>query len=170
MVQSAALTVPQYLAELSPERRKVIGAVRALVKRHLPDGYAEVMEYGMIAWVVPLRRFAETYNGKPLTYVGLAAQKNNYALYLMCAYQHEAEADALAEAYAAAGKKLDMGKSCLRFKRLEDLVEDAVARAVASTSVEQLIAAHEAVHAPKRGAKRAANPPPATVRARNKAR
>ena len=85
MVSSAAATVEAYLAELPPERRAVVATVRALVNAHLPEGYVEGMHWGMIGWVIPLSRYPVTYNKQPLIYAALAAQKNNYALYLMCA-------------------------------------------------------------------------------------
>ena len=86
----------------------------------MPAGYAESMAYGMIGWAVPLARYPNTYNGQPLGYVALAAQKNYFALYLTCAYQDAAEEAWLADAFARSGKKLDKGKSCVRFRRLEE--------------------------------------------------
>ena len=112
MVSSAAATVEAYLAELPPERRAVVATVRALVNAHLPEGYVEGMHWGMIGWVIPLSRYPVTYNKQPLIYAALAAQKNNYALYLMCAYSDSQVERDLRAAYAAAGLKLDMGKSC----------------------------------------------------------
>jgi hypothetical protein len=144
-VQSPAKTVPEYLDELSPERSAVLRKVRTLVRRHLPKGYAETMGFGVIAWVVPLARYPVTYNGQPLCYVGLAAQKNHYALYLMGCYMDPAATARLAAAYKAAGKKLDMGKSCLRFHAFADLVPDAIAEAVRLATPAQFIARHEAI-------------------------
>lgn len=147
MVSSAAQTVPAYLAELAPERRAVVSAVRDLVNAHLPDGYVEEMAFGMIGWNIPLTRYPKTYNKQPLNYAGLAAQKNGYSLYLNCVYT-DSERDAhLRAAYARAGRKLDMGKSCLRFKSLDDLLQDEIAAIVASTSVEQYVAMYEASRA-----------------------
>ncbi len=143
MVRSAAATVEAYLAELPEERRAVVSAVRELVLAHLPEGYRETMDWGMISYEVPLERCPDTYNGRPLSYIGLAAQKRHYALYLMGAYQDSRTEAELREAFARAGKKLDLGKCCLRFRRLDDLVLDAVADAVAATPVDELIARHE---------------------------
>ena len=146
-MQSSAATVEQYLASLPPDRRTVVGTVRDMVRRSIPNGYVEAMAYGMIGWGIPLSRYPDTYNGQPLAYVALAAQKNYYALYLTCAYQDSADAQWLAEEFARAGKKLDMGKSCLRFKGLDDLPLDSLARFIARTPPEQLIAQHEQARA-----------------------
>ena len=144
MATSKAATVDQYLAELPPERREVVSTVRDLVRRNLPKGYAETMNWGMISYELPLARYPNTYNGQPLSYVTLAAQKNYYALYLMGAYQGSDQAKQLADAFKRAGKKLDMGKACLRFKTLDDLPLDAVARTIASTPPDELVAQFEA--------------------------
>ena len=144
MVSSTATTVEAYLAELPPERREVIATVRALVNANLPDGYAERMNWGMISWEIPLSRYPLTYNKQPLIYAALAAQKNHYALYLMGAYADSQNERDLRAAYAAAGMKLDMGKSCLRFRALEGLLRPAVAAAIASTPPETHIARYEA--------------------------
>ena len=82
MVQSSALKVVDYLAELSPERRKALGSVRRVIRKHLPKGYVEVMNWGMICYEIPLRTFPDTYNGKPLMYAALASQKRHMAVYL----------------------------------------------------------------------------------------
>jgi len=144
MVSSKETTPAAYLASLPPDRRKVIAAVRRLVKKHLPEGYVETMNWGMLSYEIPLSRYPDTYNKQPLSYVALAAQKNNYALYMMNVYGNEALMDKLAAAYSAAGRKLDMGKSCLRFRTLEELPLDVIGEIVASTSVESHIAASEA--------------------------
>ena len=143
MVSSAATSVTQYLEELPPERRKVVAAVRAVVRKHLPKGYAESMNWGMIAYEIPLARYPETYNKQPLAYVALAAQKNNYALYLSGPYM-DPEVDAmLREAFKSAGKKLDMGKSCLRFKSLDDIPLDVIGKVVAAVPVDRYIEHYE---------------------------
>jgi Arc/MetJ family transcription regulator len=157
MVSSRATTVDAYLRDLPEERRAVVSAMRDLVRRHLPKGYEESLAWGMITFGVPLERFPDTYNGQPLCYIGLAAQKNHFALYLMGAYQDGAIDRALREGFARAGKTLDMGKSCLRFKRLDELPLDVIARAVAALPPEELIAAHEKQHGGRRtGSRKAA--------------
>ena len=113
-MQSNATTVEDYLATLPDDRRTAITTVRDLVNEHLPDGYRESMAFGMITWSVPLERLPDTYNGQPLGYIALASQKNYMTLYLMSAYGDEETW--FREEYAKSGKKLDMGKSCVRFK------------------------------------------------------
>jgi len=144
MVVSKVTTVADYLSELPPERAKVIAHVRDLVNQALPDGYREGIGYGMIGWVVPLEDYPDTYNGQPLIYAGLAAQKNHFALYLNCVYSSPERTERLKSAFAEAGKKLDMGKSCIRFKRVGDLPEMVVAAEIASATPEQFIAINEA--------------------------
>jgi len=144
MVSSKATTPAAYLASLSPERRKVIAAVRAVVKKRLPTGYVETMNWGMLSYEIPLSRYPDSYNKQPLMYLALAAQKNNYALYLTSVSSDKALMARLATAYKTAGKKLDMGKGCLRFKTLEELPLDVIGDIVASTSVERRIGLSEA--------------------------
>ena len=144
MVSSKAATPEAYLAELPPERAALISHVRDLVNAHLPPGYVERMSWGMISWEVPLERYPDTYNGQPLAYAGLAAQKNHCALYLNCVYASEARTARLREAWAAEGRKLDMGKSCIRFKNRDDLAEEVLARTIASVPVDAFIAEYEA--------------------------
>ena len=147
MATSKAATVEEYLDELPPERREVVSKVRDLVRRNLPTGYNETMSWGMITYGLPLSRYPNTYNGQPLGYVALAAQKNYYALYLLGPYMDSERSQQLADAFKKAGKKMDMGKSCLRFKKLDDLPLEAVGRAIASMPPDELIAHYEQAHA-----------------------
>jgi uncharacterized protein YdhG (YjbR/CyaY superfamily) len=147
MVSSKAASPEAYLDELPPERREIVSRVRDLVNSNLPAGYIERMSWGMIGWELPLERYPDTYNKQPLAYAGLAAQKSHYALYLNCIYASEERTQRLREAYARAGKKLDMGKSCIRFKKAEDLAEDALAEAIASVPPDAFIAEYEASRA-----------------------
>lgn len=144
-MQSDASTVEEYLAELSPERRDIVAAVRDTVNAHLPAGYVEGMGWGMITWSVPLERYPDTYNGQPLGYLALASQKRYLALYLNCVYSAPGAEQELRERWAATGRRLDMGKSCLRFRRLEDLDLDIIADLVAATPVEDFLAHYQAV-------------------------
>ena len=143
MVSSKAETPEAYLAQLPPERAAVISEVRDLVNAALPPGYVEQVS-GMIGWVVPLSRYPQTYNKQPLMLAALAAQKNHNALYLVCAYADEARGAALRDAYKAASRKIDMGKSCLRFRTRDDLVDGAIVAVIAGTPVDALIAGYEA--------------------------
>jgi hypothetical protein len=144
MVSSNALTIDDYLAELPPERRSIVASVRDLVRRNLPDGYRETMNWGMISYELPLERYPDTYNGQPLMYAALAAQKNSYTLYLTSVYQDADRKKTLEREFTKAGKKLDMGKSCLHFKRLEDLPLDVIARVIGGTPPEKFIEQYEA--------------------------
>jgi hypothetical protein len=146
MVSSAAVTVSEYLASLPPERRKVVAAMRSFIREHLPKGYREAMSFGMIGYELPPSASARTPAGKPLVYVALAAQKNNYALYLTCAYLDEERTERLRKAWAAMGRRPDMGKSCLRFRSLEELPLEAIGREIASTPPAEFIRRHEAGH------------------------
>ena len=144
MVRSAAATVEEYLQELPPDRREDIQLVRELVLDNLPPGYVETMNWGMITYEIPLDRYPKTYNSQPLMYAALASQKRHMALYLMCVYSHQESRAWFEERYKASGKRLDMGKSCVRFRRLEDLPLDLIAETIAGTSVEDYIEFYEA--------------------------
>ena len=144
MVQSTAETVEEYLAELPPERAAVVEEVRRLVLANVPDGIEETMNWGMISYEIPLSRYPDTYNGQPLMWAALAAQKHHYALYLHTVYADGEVEQELRDAYAAAAVKLDLGRSCLRFKRLDQLVPDAVAAVVGACTVEEYIELYEA--------------------------
>jgi Domain of unknown function (DU1801) len=144
MVSSKAPTPEAYIAELPPERAAFVSRLRDLVNANLPSGYVEKMSWGMISWELPLERHPNTYNGQPLVYAALAAQKSHTALYLNCVYASEERTERLKAAWAAAGKKLDMGKSCLRFKRPEDVAEGVLAETIRSIPVERFIAEYEA--------------------------
>lgn len=143
-MRSEAPTVDEYLAELPPERREVVEAVRALVLEHLPEGYQESMNWGMISYEIPLERYPDTYNGQPLGIVALAAQKNHYALYLHGVYMSPELTRRLEDGYQAAGKKLDMGKACLRFKRLDQVEAETLGAVLEALPPDDYIAMHEA--------------------------
>ena len=147
MASSAARTVDQYLKELPPERREVISTVRKVIRDHLPAGYQETMNWGMISYEVPLDRYPTTYNGQPLMYAALAAQKNHYAVYLIGLYSEGKPAGWFAEEFRKAGKKLDMGKSCVRFRKADDLPLDAIGELIAATPPDAFIAQYEKARA-----------------------
>jgi hypothetical protein len=144
MASSSATSVEGYLEELPDERREVVSAVRETILRHLPEGYQEAMRWGMICYEIPLERHPRTYNGQPLGYIALAAQKHHYALYMSGLYADPEAYARLKQAFAGAGKKFDMGKSCLRFRKLDDVPWDAIADAVAGISPDEFIARYEA--------------------------
>lgn len=122
----------------------MLSAVRKVVNDHLPAGYAEGVGYGMIAWHIPLDKFPNTYNGQPLCYAALAANKNHNTLHLMGPYGDQSQRAFLEAEFAKRGKKLDMGKGCLHFKRLEDLPLDVIGEIIRRTPAAALMAAHEA--------------------------
>jgi len=133
-------TVAEYLDSLPPERRDMLSAVRDVVSAAMPAGYREGFAFGMITWCVPLERFPDTYNGQPLGYVALAAQKRHYALYLMGLYADSEEAASFRQRWETGGRRLDMGKSCLRFRRLDELDLDLLAARTATTDVPTYLA------------------------------
>lgn len=147
MAGSNAATPEAYIAELPPERAALVSRLRDLVNAHIPPGYVEGMSCGMIGWELPLDRYPDTYNGQPLLFAALAAQKNYAALYLNCVYGSPERTERLKAAWAASGKKLDMGKTCLRIRKEADIAGDALAATIGSIPVEQLIAEYEASRA-----------------------
>jgi hypothetical protein len=139
MFQGKATTVAEYLAALPENRRKVVSALRSFVKKHLPKGYKEQIGWGVITYAVPLSTLPDTYNGEPLCYTAIAAQKNYYSLYLMGVYGDPKKAKRLDDAYRERGQKLDMGKACLRFKSLDEVPLDVVGDIIASTPMDRYI-------------------------------
>ena len=146
MVSSRAATVADYLAELPADRRPEIAKVRDLVNSALPDGYVERMSWGMIGWEVPIELSGPTYNGKPLLYAALAAQKNANSLYL-CVFMSRERTEQFQAGFADAGKKLNMGKGCVRFKKADDLALDAIRAEIASATPEQFVRIHRKARA-----------------------
>jgi hypothetical protein len=139
-MHSDASTADEYVASLPPDRRDAIAAVREVILANLPDGYAEKMGHGMIEYVVPLEVYRDTYNGQPFAYAALASQKRYMSLYLMAIYASQAARERFESECRAAGARLDVGGSCVRFRRLADLPLDVVGRSIASVTPEQLIA------------------------------
>jgi uncharacterized protein YdhG (YjbR/CyaY superfamily) len=138
-MQSSAATVSAYLKSLPEDRRKALTAIRAVMKKNMPKGYVEAMTWGMITFEVPLKTAPDTYNGKPLMYAGLASQKNHMAIYI-CALNCVPGAEkSFAAAWKKTGRKLDMGKSCLRFKILEDLDLGLIAKAIAAVPLAKFV-------------------------------
>ncbi len=150
-MQSDATTVSGYLAELPGERRRAIADVRDVILDHLPGGYAEAMQYGMISYIVPATVLAETYNGQPLMYAALASQKRHMSLYLTNVYG-DADVEAwFRERYRATGKRLDMGKSCVRFRKLDDLPLDLVGEVIARTPMAEFVEIYRASRSGRKG-------------------
>lgn len=154
MVQVKAQTVEQYLKELPPERREVIEAVRKVILKNLDKQLVEQMQYGMLSYCVPHSVFPDGYHcdpSQPLPFVCLAAQKNNYSLYLFCMYTRSVHEKQLLEAFKAIGKKPDMGKSCIRFKRLEDIPLDAIGKLIKGITAKKHIEMYQAALDPRTG-------------------
>ena len=155
-MQSKATTVAQYLAELPEDRRAALSAVRDLIRAHIDPGFSEGIGYGMIGWSVPHSRYPAGYHCNPkdpLPFAGLASQKNHMSLYICPPSMGEpnaaadAEADWFRTAWAKTGKKLDMGKSCIRFKKLDDLALDVIAESFRRMSTDKFVALYEAARA-----------------------
>ena len=147
MARSSATTVDEYLDELDDESRAVVEEVRATILQHLPEGYVESMRWGMIAYEVPLELSGPTYNDQPLMYAALARQARHYAVYLTGPWSDpDGALQDFRAAYAATGKKLDMGKSCVRFTRLDDLPLDVLGEEVARLDVDEFVGIAERAH------------------------
>ena len=143
MVSSSAKTVAAYLRELPAERRAAIQTVRKTILDNLPAGYEESMQFGMIAYCVPLAVYPETYNRKPLLYAALAAQKHHMAVYLSGIHGDRKLARWFEAEYRKTGKRIDIGKSCVRFRRIEDLPVGLVGQAIAAVPMEEFITIYE---------------------------
>ncbi len=126
-------TVAEYLAALPEDRRQAIETVRQVIKKNLDKDYEEGIQYGMIGYYVPHRVYPAGYHcdpKQPLPFAALGSQKNYMSLYLMCVYGGSDHTRRFQEAWAKTGKKLDMGKACVRFKKVEDLALDVIAETI----------------------------------------
>lgn len=144
MVNSSATNVERYLAELPDDRRADVETIRDMVLENLPAGYVETMRWGMITYEVPLESYPDTYNGQPLMFLALAAQKRHLALYLTNVAFVPGGEERFKARYLETGKKLDMGRSCLRFAKANDLATELVAETIRSTSLDEFIEGYEA--------------------------
>lgn len=139
------MTPEAWLAALPKDRAAELARVRAVVKQHLPKGYQEAVQGRLLAYVVPLEIYPDTYNGHALWYAALAAEKRYLALHLMPIYGDKGAFTKLADGFKRAGKKLDVGKACIRFKKADDLALDAIGETVASVPMARWIAIAKAV-------------------------
>ena len=139
MVSSSAKTVDEYLSSLTPGREQTISTVRNLILGNLPSGFNEVMNWGMISYEIPLELSGPTYNGQPLMWVALSSQKQYCSLYLTGLYSSQDQLEDFQARWAARGLKLDMGKSCIRFKAFDDLPADLIAEVIRSKTPERAI-------------------------------
>jgi hypothetical protein len=148
MARSEAPTPDAYIAEQPADRAAELSRVRDAVNNALPAGFVEGTAWGMICWEVPMAVSGPTYNGQPLAYVALAAQKNYNALYVPCGSNERTER--FRRRFLASGRKLDMGKSCVRFRKADDLDLDAVAELLGALTPRQFVAETNAAHAKAR--------------------
>ena len=165
-MQSKATTVEEYLAELPKDRRDALEAIRRIILENLPKGYEEGMQYGMIGYFVPHSVYPPGYHcdpKQPLPFAGLASQKNHISIYLMCIYSDRKHEAWFREAWAKTGKKLDMGKSCVRFKKIDDVLLKVIGQAVKRVSTKKFIEHYESA------VKGAGNKRPRKVTAKMKA-
>lgn len=139
-MRSEATTVEQYLSQLPGDRRDAIAAVRRVILDNIPEGYEETMNWGMITYQIPLGTYPDTYNKQPLMFAALASQKNHMAVYLTGIYISDEARAEFEKAYRATGKRYDVGKSCVRFRKLDDLPLDLIGETIASVPMDRLIA------------------------------
>ena len=145
MVSSDARTPEDYLAALPDDRRDAIAQVVDVVRDNLPAGYEEGIQYGMIAWYVPLSSLPDTYNGQPLGLAAVANQKHYMSLYLNSVYGDPDTEAWFRQAFAATGRRLDMGKSCVRFRRISDLPLEVIGQTIARADPDVFVARYLAV-------------------------
>lgn len=144
-MKTNAKTVEEYLNSFSEEKKEVLSKVRKVILKNLPKGYEETFNWGMIAYEIPLSKYPKTYNGKPLMFAALAAQKNYFSLYLMCMYGSEELKTWFKNKWKVSGKKIDLGKSCIRFKNPDDIPLDVIGELIKKVSVATYIENYEKV-------------------------
>ena len=145
-MRSSAASVADYIRELPEDRRTALETVRRVINDHLPPGYEEAMNWGMITWQVPLETYPDTYNGQPLMYAALASQKRYMAVHLMGIYTSPSARAAFEAAYRATGKRFDAGKACVRFRKLDDLPLDLIGETIAALPADELVRLAEDAH------------------------
>ncbi len=145
MMHSDAKTPEEYLNSLPPDRKAALREVRDVILDSLPVGYEETVNWGMICYEIPLSRYPDTYNKQPLMMAALGNQKNHMAVYLTSVYSDKETEDWFKAEYARTGKKLHMGKSCVRFRKLQDLPLELIGEVIGTTSVNEFIRRYEGV-------------------------
>ena len=143
MATSKAKTVTEYLSDLPKDRAAILKKVRKVIKDNLGKGFQETMNWGMISYELPLKTYPDTYNKQPLSLAAIASQKNHLAIYLNCV-ANPAKEESLLKGYKKIGKKPDIGKSCIRFKSLDDIPLDVIGKIIKKTTVKNYIAHYEA--------------------------
>lgn len=146
-MQSTASTIEQYLAELPEERRVPVKKLYSTIKKNLPKGFKDVMQYGMISFVIPHSKYPDGYHCNPadaLAFMGLASQKNFIAVYHMGVYSDPKINKWFTDAYAkTTAGKLDMGKSCIRFKKMDKIPFELIGELSTKVTVDEWIATYE---------------------------
>jgi uncharacterized protein YdhG (YjbR/CyaY superfamily) len=138
-MRTDARSIDEYIDSLPPDRQQALEEVRKVILNNLPKGYEEELNWGMITYQVPLEVYPDTYNKKPLMYAALASQKNHMAVYLTGIYTDEKRREEFENAYRATGKRYDVGKSCVRFRKLDDLPLDVLAEAIAALEMDVFV-------------------------------
>ena len=138
-MQSSATTVKQYLDELDSQRAPQIRELVKLVRNNIKPGFIETMRWGMISYEIPIEVSGETYNKQPLNYVAIASQKNYISVYVLGIYANDDDPIEFRSRWAASGKKLNMGKACVRFKTIQDADLPTLAWAIRRLSVNQYL-------------------------------
>ena len=149
-MRSHATTVDDYLAELPDDRAAALTVVLDALRQSLPSGLEENINWGMITFEVPLSTYPKTYNGQPLMHTAVASQKNHMSIYMGCLQGEGRAREDFIEEYRATGKRMDLGKGCVRFKKLDDLPIDVIAKYAGALSVEKLCAIHDEYAASRR--------------------
>lgn len=146
LMQSKARTVEEYLDSLPEGRRETVAAVRDVIRKNLNKGFEEGMQYGMIGYFVPHSVYPDGYHAKPeepLPFASIASQSRHIAVYLMCVYGNPEREEWFKRAWKESGRKLDMGKSCVRFKKLDDVALDVLGEAIKRVKAKDFIAEYE---------------------------
>ena len=141
-----ATTPTEYLANIPTEQRKIVKAVRATIKKNLRPGFQEKMQYGMIGWSVPHKLYPHGYHcdpAQPVPFASVAAQKHTVSVYLFCLYTDQKRVDRFVKAWKATGIRLDMGKSCIRIKKLEDANLELIGQAIGEITVDDFLASYD---------------------------
>ena len=147
-MRSEAASIDEYLHDLPEARRLQMEAIRQVVLANMPEGYEEIIAWGMIAHTIPLAMYPDTCNGQPLMYAALANEKHHMALHLTTICMDEASKASFERIYRASGRRYGVGKSCVRFRSFDDLPHDLIAKTIASTPMTEFVAKAKAVRKP----------------------
>jgi uncharacterized protein YdhG (YjbR/CyaY superfamily) len=148
-MQIFAASPDDYVSQIPEERRDAINRLRKVIKYNLPDGFQETVSYGMIGYVVPHSIYPKGYQTTPelpLPFINLASQKNNISVYHMGIYSDSKLLEWFKEEYSKRAKsKLDMGKGCIRLKKIEDIPYDLFGELASKVTVKEWIDTYERV-------------------------